>query len=802
MHGLPAYVLNLRRALVSSTSESYSAQESQVIAKMKADIAMQLPGLFKNMDKSITLQEHPEQPVYVSQSVKSDVARWVRQTLISRFSLSVKSPGSNDDNSQMKLLSSRNRSIITLAEYQTIRRTLENIGDLAILADVLDLLSEKVDGQTLTAATDTINFHYTAFNALGAADGLFRKMFHHVEIGDGQELEEAFLESLIDLGCRTSGTDSAMRRLRKELSAHTPRPSAIVCSPISETMVEALQLTEPTFADEMDQLLASGTSIDKQNLTRVFGTIISHLEKAFDDSSHLVIRYSRLLAYLRGFRPKQFDLLFNEWFQSWLRANQTRNFSNSLGPMICSKVSSLDSILESVIGFMDTSGGDQYQKAELALDVLALVVNASSEKMTVVEYRSYRLHDQLQSLLRTPSKSLLALIRVALNMEDSKDPYMQKRPDNYIQRNVVKNLAHSIILQQVEPTSGSSRIVIDFYLDPAMQIAVGDILHLSKPGDIFRSEPQERITAVLNKISEFNIALAQLELRAILASSHSASGNSIRILSENMVERAKTLKDDDHGLLAYLVSDLSSDQASPIRERAENEVLAWALKDGNATSFTQHSPVPALMAIIEAAAFCVSTVKTWPLMEEIVEALTNILPSPQLDNGSIDSQKSLQSIDILLRLLIIHQSTIRSPKSSQSFLFHLLMCLSLLLIHPILTSSYGLSNRIHDVLTLFSDSISDDTRSRCVRCLRDHHRTRDPRLRFIFGYSDVVESERLQFITKPLSAAESSLEGSTTAHPNPYPLRRWEMMQDATPVATENDTSLSLTLFGSRKSVL
>ncbi len=33
----------------------------------------------------------------------------------------------------------------------------------------------------------------------------------------------------------------------------------------------------------------------------------------------------------------------------------------------------------------------------------------------------------------------------------------------------------------------------------------------------------------------------------------------------------------------------------------------------------------------------------------------------------------------------------------------------------------------------------------------------------------------------------------------PFPLRRWEIMPDPTPVMGENDTSLSLGLFGARR---
>lgn len=803
MHGLPSHVLNLRQTLVFSTLEGSSDQESRLIATTKADIAEQLPGLFRPINTSKNAHELTDHSVYLSQSARSDVARWIRQNLISRLTSRTKSNAYDDDNQQINESSSYTGSFMTMAEFRTIRRVLEGVGDYAILADVLNMLSDQVGGQTLTALTDTVNYHFDVFNAIGAANELFQKLSHNVEL-DGQDLEEAALESLIDLGCRLSDTDQAIRRLRKELSARAPKPSAAVCSPISDTMVEALQSTEPTFADEMDQMLASGTSIDKQNLARVFGTIISHLEKSFDESSHLIVRFSQLLARLRGFGPKLFDALLDNWIQNWLEAERSRDFSRSLAPMICSKVSSLGTILASVNRVMATTGVDQCVK--LALDTLALVLGAISEKMTVVEYRSYRLFDQLQSLIRTSPTSILTIISCVVNACDSNDLSTQKRAKVLFQSTAVKDLAHTLLLQQSELASMSSPSMVDFYLNPAMQRAFGRVRHLNEPSDTLGLAPRDRIMSILKNISDFNIFLAYLELKAVLASSTNASEDPSIALSEVMVERARLSADGHVDLLAYLVSELSADQAIPVRHRAESEVLAWAVGDSKATSVGRNEPVLALMAIVEASAFCVPAAETWPLLEKLVEALANLLPTSQPDSGlaksAAGSNQGLQRVEVLLRLLVVHHSGIQHPKSSQPLLFHLLMSLSLLLIHPLLTSSSTLSNHIFDVLTLLSDSLPDETRSRCIRSLRDHHRIRDPRLRFIFGYSDTVESEWLRLITTPPSMADLRLEGATTIHSKPYPLRKWETMQDATPVATENDTSLSLTLFGSRKSVL
>ncbi len=45
-------------------------------------------------------------------------------------------------------------------------------------------------------------------------------------------------------------------------------------------------------------------------------------------------------------------------------------------------------------------------------------------------------------------------------------------------------------------------------------------------------------------------------------------------------------------------------------------------------------------------------------------------------------------------------------------------------------------------------------------------------------------------------------EGELVESGRPFRIRRWEMMHDVTPLSAENDTSISLTLFGARRSVL
>ena len=159
------------------------------------------------------------------------------------------------------------------------------------------------------------------------------------------------------------------------------------------------------------------------------------------------------------------------------------------------------------------------------------------------------------------------------------------------------------------------------------------------------------------------------------------------------------------------------------------------------------------------------------------------------------------STDILLRLLTIHQTAVHCSRLSESSLVQLLVTLSLFLTHQSFGSDPRISEHVLDVLALLTESLSDETRSQCIRVLRDRYRTRDPRLLFLFGYSENSEGEWLQLITNLLPVVGAKTDGSTGSTQQ-FPVRKWEMMQDTTPLVTENDTSLSLTLFGARKTVL
>ena len=734
---------------------------------------------------------------FSSQTVKSAVALWIRQSIVSRLQLYKKS-GSSSGGTKQPNPDKVASCLVTLEQFHTIRRILEDFGDFSILADVLNILSDEVQGPILTAVTDTVNHYFDVLNAIGAADDIFRRLYRQAEEHHGPEvIERDFLESLIDLACRLSNTAQEVQKLRNDMSALVPRLSAVAFSPISDTMVEAVQSAEPTFADDMDQMLAGGTSMDKQTLTRIFGTIIGHLETSFEESSQLGIRFSQLLARLRRFGPKIFDILLKDWLQHWFCSDlQTKRWT-ILPPMICSRAVSLRVVLDSIAHLLGLKG-HRDDRATLALEMLDLVTRVNSGPMPIVDYRGYRLLDQLHHVVRMSSASITAIISVVVDACRVTEAALRARARVRVEDASVKNLIQTLVLQQ----SSTPKDCTSAFPNTDLQKAFWGVLDQDQLRESSYPDRHSRISKLVNNASDFNLPLIQLELRAVL--SDTGSLEDAEPLSNTLVELASASKDGHVDLLASVVSELPLIYASSVREKAEAEIVYLGVTD---TAWMRHGDktrLRGLTAIIEAAAFSVSDAGISDSLDQITGRLSMICSSPQLDkhqdgHDEISLDRVCQSIDVLVSLLIIHQSAIQQPRFSQSALFGILVALSRILIHPLLAFHPTLPSYVFDTLALFSDSLADDTRRQCIRTLRDYHHSQDPRLRFVFGYPDTVNSEWLQLVTRSSAFLEAKSEGMTM---QPYPLRRWEMMQDAMPVSTENDTSLSLTLFGARKSVL
>ena len=801
--------MNLRQKLLSSIRGFNAENDAATIAAAKSRIQHHIPDFFVSSKPVHNAQADAgnldKQCGSIGRMASSALARWLRQSVILRLEIrreTISRPKESKDGND--ILSDLINSTMNVENFDRLQLILVGLKEFSILADIMNMIIDRVASPTLIAIANTTNYYFDIFSAIGAANVLFQELYQRVKNGSGQYMENAFIETLTDLCSRLQGTHEQLEELQKVSSLHASRqPPTAAYSPISDTMLETVPSTEATFMDEMDQLLASGTSMDKQTLTRIFRSITSHLTKLIDASDSQMVRYSQVLASLRAFDPATFDILLGEWLQKWLQGASRGHLSTIISPLICQKVISLETALFAVAQFI---GGDCRisTKADVLLDTADILVDAASETMSDIDASNYIMHHHLQQMIRQSPECVLAILKALLRISLFEELSIQRRAKDCIRSQGIQNLVQSVILQLVQETVDKRDLDQECGFDAETACALGEILLEGQFDGNFIMSPLDRTLRILRGVSDFNAHFSCLEIKATWLSEARTSRENTETLSDFIIHEAGSSSPDRIELWQYLILDLPQCFRNAIEEKAESKTLDLLNDAIHKSSGVETPLITNFLLVLEACAPSTRITQTSPFLEKIGVMLNDtVSPKLHIHNERDNIDRPLQIIRTLLRLLVIHQNSLRDPKYSQQHLYQLLITLSSLLVHPRLVANSTLLDYILDILCLLTDGLSSETRIRCMRSLHEQFRFRDTRLVFLFGQPENLEDEWLQLTTKSAQRGYGR-NGESAPHipPKPYVLRPFEMMQDATPVAAENDTTLSLTFFGTKKSIL
>ena len=473
-------------------------------------------------------------------------------------------------------------------------------------------------------------------------------------------------------------------------------------------------------------------------------------------------------------------------------------------------------------------------RSELALDMLSLLVvqPLGSSQSTDLMQKSYRFLDARRRVVTESPSSVILLIRNALDSSAHQEQSSQCRACALI-TNTGFILMVQIILLNHETTGTELKEQLHNH---TTHNSVSRLLDCMLEPENLRTTvaPSNGIDLrrLLDIVDDFNIDVCYLKLVTLLdrplASLGDTERSSDRIIStlvQEIISSSKT-----RPALLRLMSKLPRKQATKFREQAISIVLATFPQTENARHNTtdeleqQRFVREGLISSLIAIDHTMPDNEPISIITNLEEKLDKLKAVPLLGiaGGGEERHDSHLSksheygekldmlyawVDILLRLMSMHQSLLRHPSLSSTTLPHLVLDLSLLLVSPALTSQAALSGHIFDTVALLSDCLSLEARSLCIRTLRDQYQLRDARLQFLIGYSDNSANSWLHLMTS-VSSPQSGPSGSrskaatATTISAPFQLRRWEMIEDASLIVGENDTALSLSLFGARKAIL
>ena len=190
------------------------------------------------------------------------------------------------------------------------------------------------DSNVLSATADTLHCHSVAFRAIGAFEPLFEKIaIRYSAIRAVQFPERELLHSLTNLARTAQADTHLIQLLNYDTGRYDQKNSLAVCSPVSDIMMEGA--TSLDSEDEIERILASGTSMDQQVMNRIFRKITSNFEEQLCQGN-LIINFSTWLYRLRSFEENTFDIILGTWIKSLLLSHQAQLLSAALPPLVAS----------------------------------------------------------------------------------------------------------------------------------------------------------------------------------------------------------------------------------------------------------------------------------------------------------------------------------------------------------------------------------------------------------------------------------------------------------------------------------
>jgi mediator of RNA polymerase II transcription subunit 12 len=734
----------------------------------------------------------------LSRAIKSEIGMWLRKYVnlhTVKCVLPAMADWKDDNMGEIK-------SAITSSEFALVRRFLEDVEDLSSLADVLEMVSSSDDIHVLASAVDTLSFHIEAFAAIGALKDLFDRLLTRLSVLRESRNSDCtpLLTSLANFAARLPGVETVAFQLSQEVIQNSRKPVADVCSPVSDHMAEALQSSDSDFSDEIEKVLASGTFMDQSTLERLFEMIILRIEASWNKDTVQQRSCALLLGQLRNFNPKKSDALIVSWLRRLFQSSRRPAISYILGPLIALGCLGFKEVLAGSVAILesDTASSEPSGAPGIAIETLALLVGSSQKPNNMLPDDFYHLGVKcLQAQKEFPMESI-SIVRRAIessvflveNQREMLDTLCNsERMRSFLQHLILVDL-DTMVQGLIMPLAKSSYPEVYDQLSALVNCLLNHTSGVITKSGVHSQTLASRIENAFQLADDLTLPFCQLELQYIFAAEVSDYSNDEKFGAKCLeaFERAvdSAVASNNRAWIS-IIPKLNVQIARHLCQRAERLFLQLVpsvkSEDPNALSSSENEDLAGrLLFIINAMRYSIQPNRTLHLASQVVEKLNDLWQIAS-QGGEPSQSIVMKWLPLLLEFIILHINMFDSTKSGSDLRSRVLLSLSTLFLELYTCSDINvLTQQAFDVALLLVDDLPEDARIYCVRSLGD--RTSNSAVRYIFGYS-----------APPMDWLQLSQKGKLVLHP----LRRWEILSEPTPNVGENDTSLSLTLFKSRK---
>jgi mediator of RNA polymerase II transcription subunit 12 len=421
-HALTASQLDLRggmlrRACFSVADEARDAELA--IQHLKHTLGLPLdPAEPMLQRKPLSQAKLARKIAASSRALKAEIGFWLRASLAPNVEEQVKDGCRTPD--------------ISPTIFYAVRAVLEAAEDFSMLGDILKSLTKHSSVEILAAIADTVNRHFFIFTALDASKPLFHNLHQRLRAAVREQgiALRPLLASLVSLAPRIPGMEELALQLKKDLALSDRQNPVDACSPVSDNMVAQLQDDAGELHEEIEKLLAGGSSLDRNTMERLFQTVVQRLQACWGKANDKQRAYSGLLGRLRVFDTQHFDGLMAKWLL-YLRTLGNRPSILRIFPLLvsvgCLDMPAILATASEVPGgggasvahtLTSTSNGPQVvqitHRTRYMQEVLQLLMTPIPQDDLVAADESYRFSILQDQAVKENSKEVLGLIPLAL----------------------------------------------------------------------------------------------------------------------------------------------------------------------------------------------------------------------------------------------------------------------------------------------------------------------------------------------------------------------------------------------------
>lgn len=742
-------------------------------------------------------------------------------------------------------------SNLSVAAFASLRAILETVADFTMLADVLVACIRMSNVAVLSACADTIHVNLNVFFAMNRAEELFDLYLEKLRIFGREHglIARPLLSSLSALAPRMPNSEAVAKELHEELLQSDKSNAIDACSPISDNMVTQNQGVEGEVSEQIDKLLANGTSVDHPTMNRLFRNIIPLLEGGWTKCDETRRSLAALLGRLRVFDSQHFDKLMGDWLSHIRTLKDRKPLADLLPLMISLGCLPMTIVLQTAAAQSDAADGLEMgilpSCAVYLQELLRVVLSKPPKSTPMNEEETYRFSIYQYAAKSEHSKLLLSLTRNAImeysDLKASHAEISTPLDDSALQKDVLDTLRLLVVL---DSAAVAEALKVKELTTVAAQLVRKIVVKLLIP------DAQETTSASFDQIlglaNEMTMPFCQLtlNLELSLGQGSAAAPDGSALSQFDIFAQAMDKAIEARNIMwTSMLPCLSDDITQHLKSQANGRFLDLmpSTKSENleevALGDDRIQLAKNLLGVIEAIASGQTSVKPSHVTSILADKLSDmwdlLTTRDERVTGDVFKAVLQHWLPTLLRLMSLYSNVPESPSPPTpalggpglpkpiSTVNHeprarvvLTLCAIMLDLEarPI-GSNPMLEQELFDVAMLLADGLPDDLKTQCAKAViatpiptPSKTATSDPRVYYVLSAFPTSWADNLLFAHRdksslPHSAAARGLGamygiGPTTQEKySTFSLRRWEVLSEPTPNVGENDTSLSMALF-------